>query len=64
MTYCAKNLKGFMYRITSNIRRTFFTFFLLKIEMRLKFEELSTSLQTVHGVVWKERNVNMFGVSQ
>jgi hypothetical protein len=38
-------------------------FFLLKIEVCLKFEELFTSLQTVHRVAWEEPNANTFIVS-
>jgi hypothetical protein len=30
----------------------------------LKVEELFTSLQTVHGIAWKEPNIKTFGVSQ
>jgi hypothetical protein len=41
----------------------FLHFFLLKIEVRLNFEELFTILLIVHGVAWKEPNVNTFGVS-
>jgi hypothetical protein len=34
-----------------------------KIEVRLKFKELFTSLQTVDRVAWKEPNVNTFVVN-
>lgn len=38
-------------------------FYHLKLGVHHKFSELFTTLQAVHGVAWKEPNINTFGVS-
>jgi hypothetical protein len=49
--------------ITSNIRHILHIFSRWQIEVRLQFVELFTSVRNVYGAVWKQPNVNTFGVS-